>query len=330
MIMSQEKLRGSTLRKRRLQLLQNTLARARMDLALGKLPSLMDILKFLGENPEDYPNGELTRRYSIHEFNILIAQPLEDRLRRKLGEEADAERIGLAQPEIVDELPADLSNKDPLDIGHHAAHPLDKTDWALQSQHACTLFPHQSKAAKDLIWKFHVENHRCSLLQGGVGVGKTYIYGKVIAEHWHRNWFRGRTFSPWPVLIITKASIVEQTSRVMLNDFGLNKRQFKVLNYDALRSSKGLETVINWEWIVKNGERVKHLSWKPGLEPILVIVDECQSAKNNDSQQSKVVQSLAEIKNPHLKIIFSSATPWTRVIEAKYFAVNTHIEYKLI
>ena len=326
--MTQSSSVGAASRKKRLTLLQDSLSRIRVDLATHKISSVKECLDFLGLS--EYGSLELARRISVSEFNKLIAFPYEDELRNTLAKEAENERLGIFDtPNSSVGGAINVSDSNELQVGFHAHHPLDDTEWAFKSEHPCVLFPHQNKAAKDVLWKFHVDGYRATLLQAGVGVGKTYIYGKVAKEMWHRKWFYGKTFSPWPMLIITKASIVEQTRRVMLNDFGLAENQFKVLNYDALRSSKGLDTVINWEYKVSDGVRKKIFNWKLGIEPIYIVVDECQSAKNETSQQSEIIQTMATITNPNVKILFSSATPFTRISEAKYLCVNLGMEYRL-
>lgn len=348
-------LAGSTQRKKRLKLLQDSIARCRIDLSLHKITTAEECLSFLGAGAR----GGVSGKISVTEFNKQIAFPLEEELRQKLAKEAEHERNGsisslhtdsvdVSSNRIISPL-EEVNYKVPLnnypsitqlttriltypkrldEFGKYDKHPLDDTDWRLISEHPCILLPHQTKASKDLIWKLFVENRRAVLLQAGVGVGKTFIYGKVLKELWTRNWFSGRTFSPWPVLIITKARVITQTERVMKKMFGLEDKQFKVINYDLLRSMEGLQTFIKMEVKHQQGIPYKHFSWVPGINPLVVVIDECQSAKNEQSQQSKIVRALNELVGD-IRIIFSSATAFTRVSESQYMCINLGIEYEL-
>lgn len=210
-------------------------------------------------------------------------------------------------------------------------HPLDTKNWLPPRNplQKAELYPAQIKAAKDLAYKLCIEDRRGVLLRASVGVGKTYMYGQLLRWLWDKDFF-SMCISPWPSLIITKASIVEQTRRVMVNEFGLDGiRQISVINYDALRSTKGLETMIEMRHEVIGGERYEVFKWRPFLHPRLVIIDESQSAKNEDSQQAKIITALSEIYAAPIKIVFSSATPFTRVSESKYMCINSGIPYRV-
>jgi Type III restriction enzyme, res subunit len=320
-------LAGSTQRKRRLKILVDSLNKCRLDLSLHKISTLEEVLKFLGvPGPSESSKLNPGDKLSIQQYNECVAFPLENQLRKTLSQEADVERspnTNLA----VDVVPKTLEVVDKI--------PECKTEslpYNFISKHPCTLFKHQTKAAAEILDKFLVRNKRAVLLQAGVGTGKTFIYGKVLAELWAMDYFsKNYCFSPWPALIITKASIVKQTERVLENAFGLEPvRQFYVMNYDGLRSSKGLDRMMDVKVEHKDGVRVKRISWKFGLHPKVIIVDECQSAKNENSQQSQVVQAIATIPDPSVKVIFSSATAFTRVSEAKYLCVNLGHQYSLV
>ncbi len=57
-----------------------------------------------------------------------------------------------------------------------------------------------------------------------------------------------------------------------------------------------------------------------------MVWDECQTLKNEDSDQSKRAQAYNNLDGEYYQI-FSSATPFTRVCEAKCFAVSTRLQY---
>lgn len=215
-------------------------------------------------------------------------------------------------------------------------HPLDSLNWLppLNPKQKAKLYPFQTKAAKDIIYRLVIEDKRGLYLRASVGVGKTFIFGQALRWLYDTNFFE-TCMSPWPVLIVTKASIVEQTRRVMADDFGLDTvRQVSVINYDALRSSQGLDTMLEKGYKVVGGERYPVFKWRPFMHPRLFIVDEAQAAKNEDSQQSEIINAIASIvEQPpivRVKVIFSSATPFTKVSEAKYACVNMGIPYRII
>lgn len=312
---------------------------------MKKIRTAREVLSFLDVPHERFPSVALDEPLTINGYNIHIAFPLEDTLREKLKKEADDERNSNssdsnrsgsnATPSIsLDTEQVNTQADEPSNKLTPYVEPIAPPEQAnlpeLEAKYPVTLFRHQVKAARELKHKLLVENKRAALLQAGVGTGKTFIYGALLAELWQTGWMTGKTFSPWPALVITKASIVEQTRRVLETHFQLcPMRQFKVLNYDALRSGKGLDTVMEVRKEVVNGEPVKTYKWKKFLHPLVVIVDESQSAKNEDSTQSQIIQNLAEVEDPNLKIIFSSATPFTRVSEAKYFCINLKMHYEL-
>ena len=223
-----------------------------------------------------------------------------------------------------------------LDTGVYEAHPLDSLNWLppRNPKQTANLYPAQTKASKDLVYKLIIENRRGVLLRASVGVGKTYMYGQFIRWLFDEGSLFKDCISPWPCLIITKASIVEQTRRVIVNEFGLDGyRQVNVINYDALRSSKGLETMIEMKYEVHGGIRHEVFKWRPYLRPRLIIVDESQAAKNEDSKQTKIIAALSDANLDNtdpIRIIFSSATPFTRVSEAKYAVINMGIPYRMI
>jgi hypothetical protein len=322
-------LSGATQRKKRLALLQQSLNKCRLDLSLKKIKTAREVLSFLDVPTVRFPSLALDEPLTINAYNVHIAQPLENTLREILKKEADDERgikvlvdSGSSKPSDSPSIlsPTSSTEDEPRRVGLPN----------LIATYPVTLYRHQILAAQELKQKLLVENKRAALLQAGVGTGKTFIYGAFLAELWQTGYFEGKTFSPWPALIITKASIVEQTKRVLENFFGLCPiRQFKVMNFDALRSGKGLDSVIEKKKEVINGEQVMQYKWKPFLNPLCLIVDECQSAKNEDSTQSQIIQNVSDITDKNIKIIFSSATPFTRVFEAKYLAVNLGMHYQL-
>lgn len=335
MLSDKDKKKASLLRKQRLNLLQSAINKARIDLSMYKLKTWDDVYNVFGI-PNAYAQIGTP---SIKEFNEF-AFKIEDELRRKLAAEAAAIEKGespglggISAPPTDDQF--DDEDKT-LDVGIHDVHPMDKfhKEWMPECpKQKAILKPFQLKAAKDMMWKFFVDRHRAHLRRAPVGSGKTFMYGQVLSWLWNMKpqpWFQGKTFSPIPALIVTKATIVEQTSRVMRDLFGLDPiRQVRVLHYDALRSSIG-ERLLASVKIVEDATVRIRWKWHLGLNPLFFVFDECQSAKNEDSQQSRITQAVSELKDPNIKVLFTSATPFLRVYEAKYFVINANIEYSIL
>lgn len=192
------------------------------------------------------------------------------------------------------------------------------------------LFKFQNKAAWQILQKIIDKKTldivlRAVLLRAGVGVGKTFILAAVIRQLLDMGLLeKHQCVSPWPILWITRASIVEQTKRVCKDLFGIDTyTTCQVVNIEQLRAKLG-DLMIEWSTIVSGGEEHIVCKWKPRIHPLVFIIDECQLAKNEDSTQSKIIQAIAEIPATEpIIVICSSATPFTRVSESRYFVVNT-------
>jgi len=338
--------RAAKLRKQRVAALQGHLNKCRMDISLGKLKTYEDVFARLGLSPTDPPWAGKSGPVTVSKFGADIETPLSLQLAAKFR----AEITAATQP-TTNEPPTILPATDPAGGASEAqpeadgqapehdppdeedeTHPVEHTEYWQEDlpTRKCTLFRHQRHDAQCMLYNLYVLNRRAYLLKRGVGAGKTFSYFEVISQLWRLNWFRGRSFSPWPVCIVTKASIVEQTRRVGIERFGLDPhRQFKVINYDALRASAG-KSMITTTTIVEDGIPRKRWDWQPGVHPMLFILDEGQSAKNETSQQSEICQAIARIQDPNLRVVVASATPFMRVSEAKYFVLNCHLEYSVI
>lgn len=186
-----------------------------------------------------------------------------------------------------------------------------------------TLKPFQWKAVMQL-WKECIINKKQGVnLQSGVGTGKTFMLGMFYALLKENSYCEGKTFAPWPFLLATKASVVPQTIRVFEYQFRLKQmHDILITNYDQLRSSFG-EQLLESYYIVKGDREILKFKWKRFLYPLVVCWDECHSLKNEDSQQSKIAQAFNELKDENLLQIHMSATPFTRIVDMRCFAVST-------
>jgi hypothetical protein len=187
------------------------------------------------------------------------------------------------------------------------------------------LYKPQREAARNLFTRLWIDNLRGALIPAGVGTGKTFVLGQFISDSIESGVIKGKHLCPYSVFYVTKASIVEQTRRVLTNWFGLDmKRDVLLTNYDQLRASFG-EMYIDWKTVIRYGQEEDEIKWKL-FHPVLFILDECQAVKNEKSMQSKVFQAACDIGHPLLRFVFASATPFTKVSEAKVVSVGCGVE----
>jgi len=189
------------------------------------------------------------------------------------------------------------------------------------------LFPFQERAARQLLDNILVGKKRGQLLRAAVGTGKTFIIGAVACRLEEAKFTQGKTYSPWAQVYITRASIVEQTERVLEKFFSINTvTGVHVINIEQLRASFG-ELMVRCETVVEQGEEHIVWKWRPSVHPCVMYIDECQAVKNEDSQQSRIMQAFNDLPGETYQIFFS-ATPFLKVSQAKCFAVSTRIPYK--
>jgi len=189
----------------------------------------------------------------------------------------------------------------------------------------------QERAVKSLLKKVLEEGKPGLMLSAGVGTGKTFILGKFARQLYDMNYFDGKTMAPWPIVYVTKASVVTQTERVLKKGFGLKVGvEIEVINIEQLRSKFG-ELMVRDRTIIKDGEPHVVWEWRKNVHPIIIIWDEFHNLKNEWSQQSQIAQAyneIVELFNIHCVQIFASATPFVKVSEAKCFAVATRVPFE--
>lgn len=199
-----------------------------------------------------------------------------------------------------------------------ARNPLQKTDPYYFQLHAC----------EEMWYKLKVQSYRAFLLRVNTGLGKTFAVGQMLRWLVDDKYFHGKSISPFPILCVAPVSVLEQTRRVLVEHFGLDDiRDFFLTNYAALRSSLGERFFLDQVDKHIDGEFVPEWKWKPVLHPMIFWWDENHNLKNDESEQSKIAQAVNEINSPHVIQFFSSATPFSKVSQAKTFAVATRIPY---
>lgn len=184
-----------------------------------------------------------------------------------------------------------------------------------------TLFYFQKKATLELLHNSDIKKLPCQLLLCAAGFGKTFMIGAHIRRQLDSGVTVGKNFSPWPIVVVTKASIVIQTERVLREAFGIDTvNEVIVINIEQLRSAFG-RMFVKEQVLISNGEEIVKFEWKKNIFPIRMYLDECQGVKNTDSIQSQIFQSYNEIPAPYIHQVYFSATPFTKVSEAKCFVV---------
>lgn len=185
----------------------------------------------------------------------------------------------------------------------------------------------QKKAIAELEHKIVIEKKSGVLLVLDAGYGKTFIVMGLARRLLDKGFHVGKTISHIPYIYITPATILEQTARVGKKYFGLNpETDFEILNIEALRSAKGKFWIREKsETKIVDGQEETNTTyhWKPMVQPVVVFLDEAQKAKNAGSAQTKIINAYNDIPRDNCLVSFS-ATPFSTVSQAKYFAVSCH------
>lgn len=181
----------------------------------------------------------------------------------------------------------------------------------------------QKKACAELHQKIVIEKKSGVLLILDAGYGKTFIIYSLMRRLIDEGWFEGKTISHIKCLYITPSTILEQSDRVAKSKFNLHaESDYELINIEVLRSKAG-KFWIKEEVKIVEGEEVWTYKWKPLINPALIFLDESQKAKNADSTQTKIISAYNDIPKNNTLVSFS-ATPFSTVAQAKYFAVSTH------
>jgi hypothetical protein len=188
------------------------------------------------------------------------------------------------------------------------------------------LFWFQKKAIVELIDNVQ-QGLPVSMLIAPTGAGKTYIAGDFICWLLETRWTQGKTFTPWPIVYVTKTSVVEQTRRVLASSYGITEEECLVINIEQLRSVFG-QHFLKEETYVEDGIEHTRWIWRKNLKPACILWDECQSVKNDYSTQHKIALSYSEDDNKMENFqVFISASPGTRVSEFKCFCIGSRVPY---
>lgn len=190
----------------------------------------------------------------------------------------------------------------------------------------CKLLYFQDEAAMLSLYMILQQNIQGILLRAKTGTGKTFYGGQLI--RWLRDLnFHKDCLSPYPYLWLTKASIVDQTTEDLENEFGLRVPQdVLVMNYEALATSKGRQSFIDVSVKVEHGEEIVKYSWNEMIKPKFVLRDECHVEKNPKSTTFKLGYAFNDHIGDSVQVRMS-ATPASRLVSFTNFAVSTRLTY---
>lgn len=185
-------------------------------------------------------------------------------------------------------------------------------------------FPYwfQKKAIVELTDGILKHKKHGQVLLASTGSGKTFMALGLLRRLLDVKFADDMTFGAIKYLYVTRSTIVEQTKRVAEKFFNIGiKNAVEILNIERLRSRAGAIWVQEKMEVIA-GEEYWTWEWRKMLNPVVIIWDECQALKNEGSTQHKIAAAYNNIKTPTFQV-FVSATPFTRIIEAKCFAVST-------
>lgn len=185
------------------------------------------------------------------------------------------------------------------------------------------LYWFQKKAIKEILNKIVDEKKSACLLLASTGTGKTFITAGVDRRLKDINFEKDKSWGHVNYLSITRSTVVEQTKRVNERFFSIaHPADTEVINIEQLRSRAGQLWIKSYVTI-ENGEEVEKYEWKKMIAPSVIFLDECQAVKNQDSTQHKLLVEYSNVREFQTTQLFISATPFTRVSEAKAFAIAT-------
>ena len=181
----------------------------------------------------------------------------------------------------------------------------------------------QKKAIAELKKKIVDEKRSGVLLILDAGYGKTFIMYGLMRWLVDIDWFTGKTISHIKQIYITPSTILEQSDRVAKSKFNLHDGfDYELINIEVLRSKAG-KFWIKEELRIIDGEEVVTFRWKPMINPPIIFLDESQKAKNSDAKVTKIISAYNDLPKNNTLVAFS-ATPFSTIAQAKYFAVATH------
>jgi hypothetical protein len=287
-----------------------------------------DVYRMQGIPEESFPpnHKDAVTYPELKAHFVSLQQKLEERLSPSMQSPATAfqavTNVKQEEPLPLKESPK-LELTAPIEPATLDTHNADDDYGFLPSPHETAfLYWFQKKAVTEIVKGFTVDFVKSLLLLSSTGTGKTFMAGAAMRRLVDVNFADNKTYGAVKYLYVTRSTIVEQTKRVFEKFFNLGiKDGVEILNIEQLRSRAGAVWVQEKMQII-DGKEVWTWEWRKMLNPVVVFWDECQALKNDTSSQHNIAAAFNNIKSPTHQL-FISATPFTRVSEAKCFAVAT-------
>lgn len=209
--------------------------------------------------------------------------------------------------------------------------PDQKATLTTQESHGCE----QLATAKKMFDDIYHRQQQGNLLIAPGGSGKTYIMGSIL-KNLQNVGFYADCLSPWPALYISKVSIIAQTKQVLKEDFNLDLNYLvHVINIEMIRAAL-VGTLIEEVPEIVNGEEILTYRWRKSARPRTIFWDESQGLAREDSLQSTIANALYDDDEDapwKTYEIDASATPMSKIVEGKHFALSTrkvvHFNYPI-
>lgn len=323
--------------------LQSTTSRIRLWFSIGKIKTWADLGSAFGY-AMDYSKTQFGDKYKIPvtfpEINEYCAK-LSDELEARLNPPPEPVKQDITPPLLVIDGHThvlDLGMREPVVLAPpkqllstgSAPSSTDESGYTNDNNYGLVvsekekafLYYFQKKCAAEILQKVVLEKKRAVLAIAATGTGKTFIKAAVLRRLIDQLFEKDKTWGITSYLNITRSSVVEQDRRVLQNHFDiLHPSDTETINIEQLRSRAG-ELWVKRRRVIIDGEDKEVWEWKPMINPCVITLDECQAVRNEDSTQHKILCAFSKINTPTTQI-FISATPFTRVSEAKCFAIAT-------
>jgi len=223
-------------------------------------------------------------------------------------------------------------NKKSIEVKPHRLRSDNAKDVAPQY-----LAPDRKRVASLKIWQRKASDNvldciergdEAHMIRSGTGTGKTFMIGDIIQQLHDSGWFKKKWPTFYPCLIVTPPTVVPQFIDNMKYMFGLEwKKEFFVTNYEQLRTTYGERYIIKKKIADEDGNVTYDYEWIPGLNPPLIIWDECHKLKNDTSTQHRVALALNKLPTGYRTTqIGMSATPWSRIADCKHFTISAGLK----
>jgi hypothetical protein len=319
--------------KKELAQLKTCYNKARSQLAFHKeLRTKKSLLHFFGVESDDTTAITIEDVDKFYEEAVTRIQTnWSDQLKgdreehTKSSEPSEASKEAVEEGQESDTFTDEYASTRDFISSYQVKYPNQEATLLTQKEGGCN----QVRAAQQLWDNINHRGHKANLLLAQTGAGKTYILGSFIKNFIEQGLINTLfCYAPNPIFYVTKSSVVEQTKKALRDEFGVDvATKVRVVNIEYLRTQIG-SNYVKREVQVILGQEHEVFVWNEWMMPCLIVWDECQILAREDSTQSKIAQAVNNVTKRVIQI-FASATPFSRVAEAKCFAVATGVSFHL-